>query len=333
LGIDEVLWRWLGLSHFPLPDRNGNTAFITGDIVNGAAPPIREQYRYDAFGAPTFKNAAGTDLTTQASAIGNRFLFTGREYNSLFGFYEYRARAYHPGLGRFMSEDPKGFDAGDYNFFRYCGNDPLDETDPMGLAPYIGFSPMDSDVVRVGNYYANRAANAVRARVTGFDLPWRKNGQQPTIHDYGSAKPGDPNDPNAPVGVTSEGYKGSETEKRYSLRVMTKNGLVKGQIASQESFGRAVTREGNVIIDPAIARTTQGRFVPSLDGRIHDLVKAGSLVKEGVTASGTTARAQYYKIWVETRSGGGVYNLPTRLNQVYKYQDGVPVEAHLEVGP
>jgi uncharacterized protein RhaS with RHS repeats len=51
----------------------------------------------------------------------------------MFGFYEYRARAYHPGLGRFMSEDPKLFDAGDYNLFRYCHNDPIDFTDPMGL--------------------------------------------------------------------------------------------------------------------------------------------------------------------------------------------------------
>jgi hypothetical protein len=32
-----------------------------------------------------------------------------------------------------MSEDPKLFDAGDYNFFRYCHNDPVDKTDPTGL--------------------------------------------------------------------------------------------------------------------------------------------------------------------------------------------------------
>jgi hypothetical protein len=32
-----------------------------------------------------------------------------------------------------MSEDPKLFDAGDYNLFRYCHNDPIDMTDPMGL--------------------------------------------------------------------------------------------------------------------------------------------------------------------------------------------------------
>lgn len=33
-----------------------------------------------------------------------------------------------------MSEDPKLFDAGDYNLFRYCHNDPIDFADPMGLA-------------------------------------------------------------------------------------------------------------------------------------------------------------------------------------------------------
>jgi hypothetical protein len=32
-----------------------------------------------------------------------------------------------------MSEDPKLFEAGDYNLFRYCQNDPIDMTDPMGL--------------------------------------------------------------------------------------------------------------------------------------------------------------------------------------------------------
>jgi hypothetical protein len=37
-----------------------------------------------------------------------------------------------------MSEDPKLFDARDYNLFRYCHNDPIDLTDPMGLE--VGFA-------------------------------------------------------------------------------------------------------------------------------------------------------------------------------------------------
>jgi RHS repeat-associated protein len=38
-----------------------------------------------------------------------------KTYVPAFNFCEYRARAYNPVLGRFMSEDPRLFDAGDYN--------------------------------------------------------------------------------------------------------------------------------------------------------------------------------------------------------------------------
>ena len=42
-----------------------------------------------------------------------------------------------------LSSSPKLFDAGDYNLFRYCGNDPIDFTDPMGTETnYAGFSPL-----------------------------------------------------------------------------------------------------------------------------------------------------------------------------------------------
>ncbi|MEN3370478.1 MAG: hypothetical protein V7609_2621 [Verrucomicrobiota bacterium] len=59
------------------------------------------------------------------------------------GIYDYRHRMYHPQLGRFLQTDPTGFDAGDMNLFRYCGDDPVDHTDPMGLYKIIekGLTP------------------------------------------------------------------------------------------------------------------------------------------------------------------------------------------------
>ncbi|NEZ65245.1 hypothetical protein D0962_21115 [Leptolyngbyaceae cyanobacterium CCMR0082] len=36
----------------------------------------------------------------------------------------YRARYYDPAVGRFISEDPLGFDAGDANLYRYVFNSP-----------------------------------------------------------------------------------------------------------------------------------------------------------------------------------------------------------------
>jgi hypothetical protein len=48
-----------------------------------------------------------------------------------------------------MSEDPKLFDAGDYNLFRYCHNDPIDNVDPMGLQDTVAtHSPREtSDLI------------------------------------------------------------------------------------------------------------------------------------------------------------------------------------------
>jgi RHS repeat-associated protein len=132
-GVDELLMR-TDYTFNPTAmfyyqhDHEGSATHLT----NGSGDVI-ERYRYDVFGAPTIYPPQPGATPIPFSAVSNRFLFTGREYAAALGFYEYRARAYHPGLGRFMSEDPKLFDAGDYNLYRYCHNDPIDFTDPMGL--------------------------------------------------------------------------------------------------------------------------------------------------------------------------------------------------------
>jgi RHS repeat-associated protein len=129
-GVDDI-WHWV----FYNQDAEGSVTHLTD-----ATGAVVEKYKYDAFGVPIIYNGAGAQITQ--SFYYNRFLFTGREYVETFGIYEYRARAYHPKLGRFTSEDPKLFDGGDYNLFRYCHNDPLDLTDPMGLNPATGADEM-----------------------------------------------------------------------------------------------------------------------------------------------------------------------------------------------
>jgi RHS repeat-associated protein len=79
------------------------------------------------------------------TAYGNRFLFQGRAYIAELGIYDYRHRMYHPGLGRFLQTDPTGFDAGDMNLFRYCGDDPVDRSDPTGLIDSNNFDPITPD--------------------------------------------------------------------------------------------------------------------------------------------------------------------------------------------
>src|SRR5256714_8722221 len=93
---------------------------------------IIEKYSYDAFGKPHI-TGWWDDNERGGSWYGNRYTFQGREWFPELGIYDYRNRYYHPNLGRFLQVDPTGFAAGDMNLFRYCGDDPVDRSDPMGL--------------------------------------------------------------------------------------------------------------------------------------------------------------------------------------------------------
>ena len=78
---------------------------------------LADHIRYSAFGAI---------LSRADSNISNRYFFTGREFDAETGLYHYRARYYDAGTGRFISEDPAGFEAGDTNLYRYVSNNRLE---------------------------------------------------------------------------------------------------------------------------------------------------------------------------------------------------------------
>jgi len=65
-------------------------------------------------------------------AAGDRFKFTGQDYDAETGLYWYWMRYYDPGVGRFTTCDPLGIAAGDLNLTRYVNNSPTTSTDPTG---------------------------------------------------------------------------------------------------------------------------------------------------------------------------------------------------------
>ena len=85
-----------------------------------SAGTIQTQYAYEPFGKTAVSGAANAST----------FQYTGRE-NDGTGLYYYRARYYNPGIGRFISEDPSGFDGG-INFYTYADDDPINGKDPSG---------------------------------------------------------------------------------------------------------------------------------------------------------------------------------------------------------
>jgi RHS repeat-associated protein len=121
LGIDEI---------FSRADSTGSFSFLADNLgstlaLSDASGNLTTSYTYDPFG--------GTTLTGLSST--NAYQFTGRE-NAGNGIYYYRARYYNSTFGRFISEDPAGFDGGDLNLYAYVLDNPVNLTDPSGKCPW-----------------------------------------------------------------------------------------------------------------------------------------------------------------------------------------------------
>jgi RHS repeat-associated protein len=63
---------------------------------------------------------------------GPRYAYTGQLMLPEANLYHYKARAYSPGLGRFLQPDPAGM-ASDTNLYGYVGNNPISGSDSSGL--------------------------------------------------------------------------------------------------------------------------------------------------------------------------------------------------------
>ncbi len=67
------------------------------------------------------------------TAEGNRYTYTGREWDEELSLYHYRARMYDSVSGRFLSRDPIGFWGGSEVLYGYVDGSPVVFVDPSGL--------------------------------------------------------------------------------------------------------------------------------------------------------------------------------------------------------
>ncbi len=108
----------------------------------GTQATVRNHLEYNTFGIVTTADDPTTVTVNDGDrpgleGTGNEFSpqrsYTGREPDTATGLIYYRARWYDPRIGRFISEDPIGFAAGDANLSRYVGNSTPNAVDPSGL--------------------------------------------------------------------------------------------------------------------------------------------------------------------------------------------------------
>ena len=109
------------------------------ELTDGAGVKV-EQYSYDVYGTPTFRDGNGNPRSD--SNYGNVLLFQGRVRDRYLGLYNFRNRYYSPSSGRFVQVDPARVDTwsdpsafpefGELNLYQGLLNNPVLQADPFG---------------------------------------------------------------------------------------------------------------------------------------------------------------------------------------------------------
>ncbi|KIL41464.1 hypothetical protein SD70_07480 [Gordoniibacillus kamchatkensis] len=141
-----------------------NDWFISKDhlgsprVIFGRDKQARAYYNYGPFGELLAGNSSSDALASSFSRG-----YTGQEFDSELGLYNFRARWYDPAIGRFYAPDPA------YQFaspYVYAGNNPINMIDPTGgisgRALYIGMN-----VLGLGVMAGGIAASVIAGGVTG----------------------------------------------------------------------------------------------------------------------------------------------------------------------
>lgn len=147
-----------GRTLLPVQDGLGN---ITA-VLDQATGQTVARYDFGPFGEP---------LGESGEVDACPFRFQTKWYDAESQHYYFGYRHYDPRLGRWLSRDPLG-EAGGFNLYAYCGNDPVNRHDPLGLAV------ADIDDSRVEDPFASfRQIREPKSRQTALagEDPWFAN--------------------------------------------------------------------------------------------------------------------------------------------------------------
>jgi RHS repeat-associated protein len=133
------------------------------EIVNQGGT-VLDQVNYDPFGNVLYESTP---------ANGDRFKFQGGEFDANLNLYRFGKRWNDPLNGRWISQDPLGFAAGDANLYRFIDNDPVNFIDPLGES---------ASVIGLLNGLVPNLMALPPGRVSGVDFyPWTDHPRPPQM--------------------------------------------------------------------------------------------------------------------------------------------------------
>ena len=127
--------------------------------------------------------------------IRNPLRFPGQYYDAETGLHYNFQRYYDPGIGRYVTKDPIGFDGGDYNLYGYVRNNPVDRADKYGLLNlnlckdlYAAYEmtpccPSEQDIQTIYEVYRQKLQE-LDSHLERISYSWW-NGIQGTVYELG----------------------------------------------------------------------------------------------------------------------------------------------------
>lgn len=164
-----VLFELHGKAYVPIHDHNGNLAILI-DIKTQKPAEI---CRYTAFGEELTSNKISPwRFSSKRVEKESGLIFFGRRY-------------YLPTLGRWITQDPQGFDDGP-NLYAYLSNCPLIRTDPYGLMGYDHLLSLHDDYTglarkAIGNFFGI----GMPKEYPSFETSFSNKSRTYSLHDFG----------------------------------------------------------------------------------------------------------------------------------------------------
>lgn len=232
-----------------------------------------------------------------------------REYLSGLGVYDYRHRHYHPGLGRFIQTDPLGlqiegtklsaqqaalypagsapatFSSSELNLYRYCHNDPINKSDPMGLlAPEILYDDSNKKAMVETDLKALR-------QIPAFDREMNKMDKNDKYNAIKDAESGD----NRTTQRSPNGLKTNNTVRNYGVRDFLRD--LKGLFSRSGSAGTGAT----TFYSPTNRQTVSGRDRAPIFGLANEMGEMFN-ANNGTWGQGGFSGNDNRSIWFENQA-------------------------------